>query len=205
MKNALTIIFSLLLISQVLFAQEETEKEPTLTFAELVEKNLMTFAMPEGYKEVETIKNPHMNYEYAIKHETEDFEIRYAIRSLEGLINDYEEREKNKKEGEENSHPNAMYPTIAFVVGSNISGIMPDKMKIAPFPDESVKNEFGADKGCNTTFDQVREQFANGYKNCTMVVIQKDDVATAYCFFMYNDVNTFMKLAMPTFYRLRFK
>lgn len=167
----------------------------------LVERAQMTFTSPEWYVETDLIENPHMNYEYAIKHETDKLEIRYAIRPIDEMLADYEEREKNKKEGEVNNHPDSLYPAIAMAVGFNITGSMPE---LAPFPPEAVKAEFNADQGVMTRV-VPREGFDGGYEQCFMIVIQKNGLGTAYVFYMFDDPEMLLKYAMPAFQALKFK
>jgi hypothetical protein len=92
------------------------------TFTDLLDRGNLTFQEPIGFEETKTIENRQMNYEYAIKYPKKKFEVRYAIRPLDELILDHEEREKNKKPGDINIHPNKLYSSLLEITTLNISG-----------------------------------------------------------------------------------
>ncbi|MFV0418682.1 MAG: hypothetical protein ACK5KT_08140 [Dysgonomonas sp.] len=178
-----------------------TTIDPPEKVKDLLDKAGMTLNVPEGLIEAEIIENNHMNYEYALKHPKGEFEIRYAIRPLGEMVKDHEEWEKNKKEGDIRIHPNEMYPAVGSAVAFNISGKMAN---LSPFDDEAVKKEYYADKG-GVTSVEPRDSFANGYKTCLMIVIQKDNVATAYIFLLANDKEALVKALTQASYSLKFK
>jgi len=197
MKTIHLIIFSLLFIVQASFAQNELPE----SFTDGLNRAQMTFDMPEGFTETEPIQNPHMLYEYALKHNTEKFEVRYAIRPIDEMLRSYKENEENKKEGDVNIDPNTMSEAIAMAVGFNISGNMP---KMGPFDADAVKREFNADKGY-TTFVEAREGFDNGYKYCMMVCIFKENLGNAFYFYMADNQETLVKMMPGVFHTLKFK
>lgn len=174
---------------------------PPKKIQELLDRAGMTLNIPEEFTETEIIENNHMSYDYALKHPTDRFEVRYSIHPLDEMIKEYEERERNKKEGDFNLHPNGLYPSAAMAVAFNISGKMAN---IGPFDDGAVKREYYADKGCTTSVEP-REGFANGYKLCAMIVIQKDNLAIGYMFFLADDMKTLIEGLSKTGYSLKFK
>lgn len=200
----IVLIVFLFVVSPSVYATDELPQY----FKELLERTQMTFTMPEGYIETEQIKNPHMQWEYSIKHPTEKFEIRYAIRPIDKMIKKFEEWKKNPKEGGVKTDPRNIYPSIAASVAYNIGdGYDIEKVMsgLIIFPAESVKKEFGADKGVHMTLLKVRKEFANDYNHCMMVAINKEDLGTAFCFFMFDDINILSSTLPLVFYSLRFK
>lgn len=197
MKNLQLLIAAIILSTMTSF----TTIDPPEKVKELLDKTGMTLVIPEGLIETEVIQNNHMNYDYVLKNATDGFEIRYAIRPLGEMVKEYEEWEKNKKEGDFRIHPNNMYPAVGSAVAFNISGKMAN---LSPFDNEAVKNEYYADKG-GVTGVEPRETFAQGYKSCLMIVIQKDNVATAYIFLLANDKETLTKALAQAAYSLKFK
>lgn len=177
-------------------------------FTDLLNRAEMTFDNPSEYSETQPIENLQMNYEYALINNTKDFEIRYAIRPLDEMLKNYNEREKNKKQGEINMHPNKLCTATFLTVAINVSGgklSSGDKFpKIIEFKPEAVKKEFNADWGAFTMVE-VGQEFGQNYKYCFLVAIHKDDVGDAYCFYLSNTKENIAKNMQASFHSLRFK
>lgn len=173
-----------------------------VSFQRQLENSAMTFEMPKGFVETTVIANKQMGYEYAIKHESKQFEVRFAIRPLSNLIKTYQEQEKNKKPGAVNIHPNRFYATSFQAIVLNISGgLMP---QLSQFPKPAVKSEFNAEWGA-TTFCEVAKEFGQNYKYCMVVAIHKDDLADAYYFYLSDKQETISQFVEPVFHCLKFK
>ena len=171
-------------------------------FTDLLNITKMTFDQPDQYSETPVIENPQMNYEYAIINNAKEFEIRYAIRPLDERIKNHNEREKNKKPGDINIHPNKLHTATFQAVVFNVSG---GKFpKIGEFEPESVKKEFNADWGA-LTMVEVGKEFGTDYKYCLLITIHKDDVADAYFFYLSNTKEDITKNMQAPFHALRFK
>jgi hypothetical protein len=162
----------------------------------------MTFNQTEGYSETPKIENQQMNYDYAIINQTKDFEIRYAIRPLDELIKDYNERKKNEKLGDTNIHPNKLHVGLFHSVIFNVSG--GKFSKINEFTPEAVKKEFNADWGAMAMVE-VGKEFGQNYKYCFLITIHKDNVGDAYCFYLTNTQEGFAKNLQAPFHCLMFK
>ncbi|WP_155960825.1 hypothetical protein, partial [Flavobacterium daejeonense] len=91
-------------------------------FTDLLDRAEMTFDQPSEYFETQPIENVQMNYDYALINDAKDFEIRYAIRPLDEMFKNYNEREKNKKAGDMNIHPNKLYAATFHAIVFNVSG-----------------------------------------------------------------------------------
>ncbi|WP_035141919.1 hypothetical protein, partial [Flavobacterium daejeonense] len=91
-------------------------------FTDLLNRAEMTFNQLGEYSETQPIENEQMNYEYALINNAKDFEIRYAIRPLDEMLTNYNEREKNKKAGDMNIHPNKLYAATFHAIVFNVSG-----------------------------------------------------------------------------------
>lgn len=195
-------ITSLLTGLLVLFlAAFKSNKAPT-TFKDQLEKSGMTFEMPKGFAETGIIANRQMNYEYAIKHNDKQFEVRFALRPLADLIKNYNELEKNKKPGDINLSPNKFYTAALQTTVLNISGgRMP---QFNQFPPQAVKAEFNAEWGA-TTIVEVGKEFGQNYKYCMIVAIHKDNLADAYYFYLSDKQETINELIEPVFHCLKFK
>ena len=171
-------------------------------FTDLLHRANMSFQKPTGLEETQIIENRQINYEFAIKYPKNKFEVRYAIRPLDNLIFDYDEKEKNKKQGDINIHPNKLYSSLLQTITLNISGGRLSKVTI--FDKEIVKKEFNADWGA-TTFVEVGKEFGQNYKYCMIVAIHKDNFADAYFFYLSDTKERFDELMNPAFHSLKFK
>lgn len=179
-----------------------TTKKTTSGFQEKLLKAKMNFEMPKDFKEVPIISNMQMNYDYAIKHVEKNFEVRFALHSLDDRLKDYYEKEKNKKTGEVNLSPNKLYQGSFVAIAFNIAGGKIPKGS-STFPPEAVKAEFNADWGAMTMVEAGKE-FGQDYKYCVMVAIHKDDVADAYYFYLANDQQTIKEQMQAVFHSLKF-
>jgi hypothetical protein len=201
MKNRIyQLIFVLFLIST--FSTYSADNKHQKSFADLLSESKMVFQMPNGLVETSPIDNTQMIYEFAIKYPDKKFEIRYSIRPLGVMIDQYKENEKNKKPGDIFVNPNKFYSTLFQAIAMNISCGRFGDSKV--FDKNSVQDEFNADWGA-TTFVEAAKSFGQDYKYCMMIAIHKDDCADAYIFFMTDDKDHLMELAMPAFYSLKFK
>jgi hypothetical protein len=188
----------LLFFTLTSFKSDNLPKE----FTDLLIRAGLTFQQVQGLEEIKTIQNRQMNYEYAIKYPNKKFEVRYAIRPLDNILNDYREKEKNKNKGDININPNKLYSSLFQATILNISGgKLPE---ITTFEKDAVKEEFNADWGA-TTFVELGREFGQDYKYCMIVAIHKDNLGDAYIFYLSDSKVGFNELVDPAFYSLRFK
>jgi hypothetical protein len=193
MKAILSVLLFLILTS---FKSDNSLPE---TFNELLKRSGLVFDSPLGLIPVKIVENRQMNYEYALKYPNKNFEIRYAIRPLDYLLNQFE---KSKKLGEISINPNKLYSSSLQATVLNISG---GKLTdIAQFDKNSVKQEFNADWGA-TTFLDVGKEFGQNYKYCMVVAIHKDNLADVYIFYLSDTKIGFNELVEPAFHSLKFK
>lgn len=171
-------------------------------FTKLMERSKMSFTAPEGYSETKIISNGQMSYEYAIKHNTQNFEVRYAIRPLDEELKDYNKWQKNKGPNDIRIHPNKMYEAVFQATVLNVSG--GELPQWDEFPPQAVKHEFNADWGA-VVVTTAGEEFGQKYKYCMTVALHKDDVGDAYYFYLYDDTKVMDDLMMTAFHSLRFK
>jgi hypothetical protein len=198
MVNIIKTTACLLLLALMSFDSSQLPKK----FSSLLERAQLTFEAPEGLKPTKIIENRQMNYEYALKYPATDFEVRYAIRPLDNLLKDYEQKEKNKQPGDINIHPNKLYNSLLQATILNISGGQLPEIKV--FDKNAVKQEFNADWGA-LSFVELGKEFGQDYKYCLVVAIHKEDVADAYFFYLSKSRDRFDELMQPAFHSLKFK
>ncbi len=198
MKVLKTLTYVILFVFLTSFYSDNLPK----AFTELIERSNMAFESTASFAETKIIENRQMNYEYAIKHSSKKFEVRYAIRPLDKLLKEFAEKEKNKKEGDININPNKLYNSLFQATILNISGgELPD---FSDFDKASVKKEFNADWGA-TTFVKVGKEFGQDYKYCMVVALHKDNVGDAYIFYLSDTQDGFSDLMQTAFHSLKFK
>ena len=177
-------------------------KELPKPFSELLDRAKMTFGKTNELVETKPIENRQMNYEYALITRSKDFEVRYAIRPLDNLIEEYNKSERNKQPGDINIHPNKLYVALFQTTVLNISnGQLPEP---TIFDKEAVKEEFNADWGA-TVFVEVGKEFGQNYKYCLVVAIHKDNVGDAYCFYLSEKKENIDNNMKKLFQSLKFK
>ncbi|MDJ1480227.1 hypothetical protein QNI16_07005 [Cytophagaceae bacterium YF14B1] len=199
----MTYTFNVLLIGFLFsFQTAFTQNSPFRAFSQLLTRANMIFQKPGGVQETPTIANRQMNYEYAVKYTHKNFEVRYAIRPLDYLLEDYTAWQKKKKPGDIMLDPNTLYSSLLQVTILNISGgQLPD---IAQFDSVAVRQEFNADWGA-TAFVEVGKEFGQSYKYCMVVALHKENYADAYIFYLSDTKEGFAELMDAAFYSLRFK
>jgi hypothetical protein len=201
MKTRITGIFvvGVLLCSFVLPADNEkvvTEKE----FKSFIDSVGLVFEMPVSYKETTVKSNKDLQYGFAIKHITEDYEIRYSIWPLKSAFDEY-----NKCKLDTNCimvNPNTFFKGRAESNVLNMTG--GQNVKIGGFPAQAVKDEFNANVG-GSAFFTFNCEFGKGYKYGQMVVLHKDNVADVIITYLSNDKDKHPKLMEEAFHALKFK
>lgn len=185
-----------------IFAQ--SNKKLSKDFQKLLERSNMSFEPIQSWKKTKIIDNYQMGYQYALKHPTENFEVRYSINPLDDDLKQYAE-EMKKDSSSTRLHPNHYYKSSMYAILSNVSdGKVGLGAKFNTFPKESVRKEFNADWGA-TAMLEVGKTFGQKYKYCMVVAIHKDNQADAYYFYLGDNPEDFPKLMQGMFYSLKFK
>ena len=182
----------------------KSDNLPSL-FANRLNRAKMTFTAPDGFTEISVVKNSQMHYEYALKHPTKDFEVRYAVVPLDSVFIQFDAMQKNQSNGGTymTIGPNKLYYGAFVSTMANISN--GTQRNVMPFPSDAVKNEFNADWGASGVCE-VAGEFGKGYKYCTAVAIHKDNLADAYYFYLTNNASDFTPDNMiPIFHAMKFK
>lgn len=191
-----TLLLPFLLLSALSISAQTTYFDSLLMRAHLV------FEAPKDFIPTEPIENGQMNWEASYKHPTLDFEVRYAIRPMDVLLEEYAGFEREKKEGDILIHPNSLFASLYKVTLLNISG--GQMVRHSEFHPEAVREEFNADWGAvaGTT---TGAEFGQGYEYCLFVMLHKQNLGEAYIFFMADDSDLILKEMEPIFHNLRFR
>lgn len=152
----------------------------------------MRFSLPSGFTPTPVLVSEDVVYDYAIKSKSEKLEIRYRIAPFRQTVEKL------------NAEANMIYRGMIITMGLNISdGKQPPYQA---YPDESVREEFGADAG-GTSYVECNSEFGKGYDKCLISVIHKNNVADAYAFFLFDDLQVLQTALMTDkiYHALRFK
>lgn len=165
----------------------------------------MTFQMPEGFVAAEITENNELNFnpstmmmadEFVVKHPEKRLEIRYTIRPLDNLLQEYEEREQS------GLHPNELHSAAFMAMVFNISGAF-SQVSVLP---QAEQQRVNADWGAATFVSPSRERFGQDFfRYCMMIAIHKAYVADVYFFFLGDNRGDVVELVRNTFHYLRFK
>ena len=169
-------------------------------FSSFIDSIGLKFEMPEHYKETNVIENPDLWYNFAIKNETEDFEIRYTVWSLKPTLKEFEKCKADPK-------CTMISPNEIFKgrIQANALNMTAGKgANIGSFPKEAVSKEFKADNGGSSFFD-FNCSFGKGYKYGQMVFLHKDNIADVIITYMSNDKTKHSALMLEPFHTLTFK
>lgn len=173
-------------------------------FTTLLNRTDMSFTSPAGYAAVAVVKNGQMLYHYAIKSADRNFEVRYAVRPLDSMVNVYNDWLKNKPAGKVMTNPNNLYKLAFASIMMNLSrgsGRMP---QIKAFDSIAVKRDFNADWGavglCIPSGD-----FSAGYKYLNVTALHKNNQGDAYIFYLTDNVQDLQTAMPPIYTALKFR
>ncbi|MEO6521081.1 MAG: hypothetical protein ABIN91_05355 [Mucilaginibacter sp.] len=170
-------------------------------FTKLLNRAGMTFEAPEGWVETPVINNNQMHYNYAIKYPGKDFEVRYTVRPMDTLLMQYQKMVQQR--GTVMIHPNKYFGTALMATMINISS-GEKAPQTRTYDSVAVKKEFNADRGM-FALTYTKKDFGQDYRFCNVIALQKDNVAYAYCFIMFNNQDDFKALAPVVYHALKFK
>ena len=185
----------------------------TDTFQNVLDLARMSFTMPKNAIPVPVEKNRQMHYEYAVTFKDQPFEVRYAVSPMGYSVAEaYGGGQGITPRPIGPTDNNVMAKAIAFAVATNVGGGVADpNIKTGYFPAEAVKKEFNADWGGTTMVEIKNNSFGTGYKYCIMTTLHKNDVASAYVFYLSDTKENVIKLMTDlimksgSFYALKFK
>jgi len=188
MKRGHALILPLLFVSVTTHAQLVTDSVE-IKFNKLLDETGMVFKMPEGSVKTPIIENRQIHYDYAVRYPERNMEIRYTIVPMARRVAEYQEFQRKHASGHIVADPNKMFDISAYVTAVNAGGGVPDTtIKGRDFAPAAVKKEFGADYGAFLMVSVKNNSPGTDYKFCSMVALQKDNVANVYIFYLCNSM-----------------
>lgn len=196
-KNLIIILLSCFIITLLLPVSAKKAEN----FTDILNAHRMIFSMPKDFIQAKVIENDDVIYQNAIKSKKNKLEIRYSVFSLKEQIKEYEEWKNSKEKNGVRTDPNNGHQLFTLAVVENIAGS--ENPKGTKFPDESVKNEFGANWGASF-FVECKSGFGKGYKYAMITALHKDSVANAYITYLFDDYKTVQAEIVNVFYSMKF-
>jgi len=200
----------LLFLSVATHAQSSTDSVD-IKFNKLLDQTGMIFKMPEGSVKIPIIKNRQIHYDYAVSYPNRNMEVRYTIVPMGNRVAEYQEFQKNHAPGSSMVDPNKMFDVSAYVTAINAGGGVQDTtIKGRNFAPAAVKQEFGADYEAFLMVSVKNNSAGTDYKFCSLVALQKNNVANVYIFYLCNSMQELFdnyKAIGPQniYYALKFK
>lgn len=181
----------LLLVAVTTFCQAQ-ELPPD--FSKILDQNSLVFSFPQGFTPVPVVDNHDVQYDFALKSQSEKLEIRYRIIPIGWY--------KLSADQDTSMTRHAMLLTMSMNI-SNSNGELP---QTHDFRTNDVREEFGADAGSLAAVSS-NSDFGKGFQRCVINVFHKNKVADAYVFFLFDDIKVFIA-ALKTdqiYHALRFR
>jgi hypothetical protein len=176
-------------------------KELPLKFIRLLDRANMIFYQPDGYNQIDSIKNNLMDWQLAYVHAYEKFEVRYMIKPMDKMLKEYKEFEAKNDSGQITVHPNKLYNSSFKSLLMDVSGgELPEYNVFSP---AAAKNEFNADWGASATVN-AGNGFGDGYKYCYIVSIHKDNIGDAYAYYFADNIDLLKKEVTKIVHNLKF-
>lgn len=166
------------------------------TFREQLEQAGMAFKLPPGFIWVAPKANDRVAYHGAVATPAPRLEIRFHIVSLKRppLPEGFTPITAVDMNALHDMHLLALIHNVAdhLVSGPN------------PLPAEAVQAEFGADRGSVSRLGLAPSTFSDGFSECMLLALHREDIADAYIFFMFDSFEQVAELIQNNFYTLTF-
>lgn len=171
------IVMILIFVSLSFSFNKESEQD----FEERLNKYQLKLDKPDNFKEIQIREDTELNYHYALKHNTKDFEIRFLVNNI---------NEKLDLPEDERSY--SLFTNIVLNASGQILPNIPEIKVLEPY---LAQKDYNADWLANSMF-VTNSNFAKGFDYCSVIGIRKNDVSEAYMFFLFNDKNDAVQI-MP--------
>lgn len=168
-------------------ANSENRSANTLPekFQKKLSESKMSFTRPKNTSEVPIVENAGMHYDYALKLNDKNIEIRYSVWPIyKWMFDTYNNRQPSP--GDTILEPNKLHKEFALHAFSKISGgkMSPNQVRLQPFTTPTVKSDFHADEGA-MCMGPIGGAFSSEYSYGLYMMIHKDNTADAYILYLF--------------------
>ena len=177
-------------------AVEATGAPSQKLFQQLLKEAGVTYKQPDEFRDAGAMLDAIFPYERAIRHKTQQLEIRYTVRPLGRLKIDYDDPHNSAPE------PNHLFPLMFDSITAKISagGHTPSR----EYSRKQARELFNADWAAAAVFD-VDPQYSKGFSQGLLVAMHKNARADTYVVFLYNNYATVKPIIDRNISALRFR
>ena len=164
----------LLLCLLILFTSFKVELDEENDFNKKLSLHRLVLEKPNGFEEVKVNNNTEIGYDFALKHDSINFEVRFLINGINKNL-DLPDNERSL----------SLFTNIVLKASGEV---LPNIPKVNILDIYLANKDYNADWLANSTFI-ADSDFAGGYRYCSTIGIRKDGVSETYIFFLFNDKN----------------
>jgi hypothetical protein len=148
-------------------------------FIKLAGEANVAYIAPEGFKEINPVKNDTLSFDYALELPGEDFEVWFEVRSQRKALTSYAHLASDTARTNENA--DSLYNETGLTLASQLSGGQSYFTTIIP-PDYLAR--YNATEGKTYLLDLADTNETRHYKYALLITLHKDHVGTivAICF-----------------------
>lgn len=180
-------VFAVLLSVWAVARAQSTVTSTEIKFNKLLKETGILFRKPQGAVDTTIIKNQNVQFDYAVNFPKYHMEIRYIIVPMAKRVTEYQEAQKKHVRGSSTVEPNSIFDISVLLAANKVGCDLQDTtLDGQKFSAADAKKDFGADAGAVLIFPVKKNLAGIEYKFCTMVALQKDNVANVYIFYLYN-------------------
>lgn len=165
-------------------------------FRDQLAQNAIAYKAPDGFRLVAAKANDRVTYDLALATDQPNLEIRFQIVSLNRLPlpDGFTPIAQVDMNALHDVHTLALIRNIASQIVSGPNAL----------PAASVGPEFGADRGTVTRLVLAQSAFGEGFVECLLLALHKENVADVYVFFLFDDFERAADRIQAAFYTLTF-
>lgn len=185
-----------LIIFWFIFPQQVLSSQFDIKFHDLLNEAGLILVSPANFSQQVIHKSELLPYEYALRHQNNSLEIRYAIRPISRMEINYEDPHSSAPE------PNHIFTMMFTALIGQLSngGSSPHR----EYKQQEAKQKFNADWAAISVFD-IEKEYSSDYKQAFLVALHKNNLSDAYLVILFNDYGESKPLINEAIQSLRFK
>ena len=170
-------------------------------FVKLAAEANVTYIAPEGFKEIKSVKNDTLSFDYALELPGEDFEVWFEVKSQKRIMAGQLHMVSDTAKTEEN--PDSIYNKTGLTLATELSVGQCYFTTIIP-PDYLAR--YNADEGKTYLLNLADANQTKHYKYALLIALHKDHVGTIIAICLGNEKGSeFFKNIFKVSRILRFK
>lgn len=170
-------------------------------FVKLTGEANVSYAAPEGFKEIKLAKNDTLSFDYGLELPGEDFEVWFEVRSQRGAIANFTHMVSDTARTDES--PDSLYNKTGLTLAEQLSGGQNYFTTIIPL---DYLARYNATAGKTYLLDLADANETRHYKYALLITLHKDHVGTIIAICLGNEKGSgFFKNIFKASRALKFK